>query len=551
MKIALISFLFFIVKTDFCYANINRSYQVKDSLSYYYQVANNPKNSSNLSDAFRFFNLKKKESLKANDTLSIIYFLRQIAIIQYKLGDYHGSEVSVVETLKYLSKDKESPSINEHKVGLYNQLGRIYMELSDYETAIKNFDTALSFTDNESEINIINNNKALIYISQNKYELAEEEFLKVYRNSFNKNDIRQTSRAIDNLGFIESKLNRPKALENMLLALQIRKTNNDYEGMYASYKHLMEYYKDRDDFKSSKYYGDKSYNIAKSINSASFLQDALSRLVDIGDSTHFLEYKKITDSIFKARQVQENKYAKIKYDYTEKEHKLQIAELEREKQKNLKLFYLSLGGLITLAFIFTMIFLKSKHKKDKIQQVYNTEVRISKKVHDEVANDVYNIMTKLEQNKKVANDVLDDLEGIYNKTRDISKENNIIDIHEDYGNHLKDLLLSYKSDKVNIITRDIDKINWNQLHETKKFALYRVLQELMTNMRKHSKATLVVLKFNQENRKISVSYKDNGIGCNLVKNNGLHNTENRMESVKGTITFDSKANEGFSAHIIV
>ena len=85
--------------------------------------------------------------------------------------------------------------------------------------------------------------------------------------------------------------------------------------------------------------------------------------------------------------------------------------------------------------------------------------------------------------------------------------------------------MSYKTNKVNVITKDIDKVSWKQFHETKKFALYRVLQELMTNMRKHSKATLVVVKFNQDNRKISVSYNDNGIGCNLVKNNGLRNTE--------------------------
>ena len=550
MKIVLISFLFFIVNTDFCYTN-NRNYQKNDSLSYYYQIANNPKGSSNLSDAFRFFNLKKKESIKSNDTLSIIYFLRQIAIIQYKLGDYHGSEVSVVEALKYLSNDKESPNNIENKVGLYNQLGRIYMELSDYETAIKYFNTALSFTANESDINIINNNKALIYISQNKYELAEKEFLKVYRNSVNKNDIKQTSRAIDNLGFIESKLNRPKALENLLFALELRKTKNDYEGMYASYKHLMEYYRDRNNFKSSKYYGEKSYDIAKSINSASFLQDALSRLVDIGDSTHFLEYKKITDSIFKARQVQENKYAKIKYDYTEKEHKLEIAELEKEKQKNLKLFYLSLGGLITLAFIFTMIFLKSKHKKDKIQEVYITETRISKKVHDEVANDVYQVMSKLQGYSNSKEEVLDDLENLYARARDISKENGALDVNDHYEILLNDLLLSYKNDQVNIITRGISKMPWNSVESLKKITLYRVLQELMVNMKKHSHASNVALTFNQINNKITISYKDDGVGCKIKKSSGIQNMENRIKSINGSIIFESEIEKGFKTTIIV
>ena len=59
--------------------------------------------------------------------------------------------------------------------------------------------------------------------------------------------------------------------------------------------------------------------------------------------------------------------------------------------------------------------------------------KISKKVHDEVANDVYHVMTKLETNASVKEDVLEYLEGIYNRTRDISKENSTIDVDEDFG----------------------------------------------------------------------------------------------------------------------
>ena len=73
----------------------------------------------------------------------------------------------------------------------------------------------------------------------------------------------------------------------------------------------------------------------------------------------------------------------------------------------------------------------------------------------------------------------------------------------------------------------------------------------MTNMRKHSMATSVALVFTQVGSKIEIKYRDNGIGCDLFKKNGLQNTETRIASINGTISFESKKNDGFKATIIV
>jgi len=104
---------------------------------------------------------------------------------------------------------------------------------------------------------------------------------------------------------------------------------------------------------------------------------------------------------------------------------------------------------------------------------------------------------------------------------------------------------------VNIITKNLSKVNWELIPELQKTALYRVLQELMTNMRKHSKATVVVLSFMQSGKKLKVAYKDNGVGCDLKKGNGLTNAENRILSINGTITFESQINNGFHVTITI
>ena len=92
-------------------------------------------------------------------------------------------------------------------------------------------------------------------------------------------------------------------------------------------------------------------------------------------------------------------------------------------------------------------------------------------------------------------------------------------------------------------------MRWTQISNEKKNAIYRVLQELITNTVKHGKASLVLIEFNQDHKKIAIRYKDNGIGSELSNKNGLQNVENRIKAFKGTITFESEKNKGFQANI--
>jgi len=167
-----------------------------------------------------------------------------------------------------------------------------------------------------------------------------------------------------------------------------------------------------------------------------------------------------------------------------------------------------------------------------------------------VANDVYQVMTKLQSASNVKEEWLDDLDIIYSKTRDISKELSVLDLQEDFEELLGDLLLSYNSEQVNVLSRDISEIDWDGISNHRKTAIYRVLQELMTNMKKHSKATVTTLSFGYKGNKVVIEYSDNGIGSVLKKRNGLQNAENRIASINGSLTFKSHINKGFKATII-
>lgn len=557
MKTTNVSFLFFNIYIACFFINHTVYGQRELDSSYYYrEILKNPKESNDLISAYIFFDKHKKESLKNNDTLKAIYDLRYIASIENTLGLPYESENTVVKALQLLDAFKGNSEVTtESRIGIYNHLGIIYRSLNDHEKALEFYDKVLEIAKDPRQINKVYHNKGNIYKDLHQYELAVIAYTKVYEERKKNGSIKLIAKSLDNLGFVQSKLNQPDGFANLIKALAMRKQIQDVPGLYLSYKNLSEYYDDRNDKNKSLHYANKGYLIAKQINSASYIDDALSHIFDINENKKLIEFIAMRDSLSSMKQKSQNKFAATKYNYYKKEAELKESELKRqiqnEKQRQTNLLWLFGGAIFLFLFTFIYYVAKAKHKKRAFQQVYNTETRISKKVHDEVANDLYHVMTKLQTKSNPNEDVLDDLEGIYNKTRDISKENSTIDVNENYKDLLNDLLLSYKNSDINVVTKNITKVDWESLSDLKKTTLYRVLQELMTNMRKHSKASIVLISFNQPKNKIVIDYKDNGIGCDLVKSNGLLNTENRMASINGTITFESQQNDGFKVKIIV
>ncbi|MEZ4802996.1 MAG: tetratricopeptide repeat protein [Gelidibacter sp.] len=552
MKAKRLPFLFFLnITLMFGVLEIPQSsaQKMEDSVKYYYYLFVNPQKSSDLTQAYQFYQRHLKYNLHKKDTVSAINDLRYMASIQNNLGLFYDSEKTVVQALKLLDQQHQKDSTNA-KLGLYNQLGMIHRSLYNYDKAIEFYLSALKTSTTSRDSMTILNNIAYTHSAQGKHNLAQIEFEKVYMNSLKEHDKEAMARALSNLGHEQAKLNHPQSLSNMLKALEMRKEINDIKGIYGSYKHLTEYYDDINNKEKSQYYAEEAYKLAKSLNSLSFLKDALSNLLELKDDPLVKEYKTIIDSIAKSKQLQENKFAEMQYTYTEYQRKAQESQLAASEQRSKTLASQFAVLSILLMAIFFYIILRTRHKKEKMLKVYETETRISKKVHDEVANDIYQMMSKLQSSHRVDEPFLDELEDIYIKTRDISKENSDI-IQEDFALQLQDLLASYQNEDVNVITKDINSIHWKNLPDVKKTTLYRVLQELMTNMKKHSQASLVVITFKQEKQKLQIVYKDNGVGTDLHKGNGCHNMENRMDSIKGMIIFESEPEKGFKASLTV
>ncbi len=209
---------------------------------------------------------------------------------------------------------------------------------------------------------------------------------------------------------------------------------------------------------------------------------------------------------------------------------------------------------MTLIGFFIIRKIRLNSKKEKVNAAYSTEVRLSQKLHDELANDVFQAIAFAEgqdlsavKNKEI---LLSNLEAIYNQTRNISRENGSIETELNYLQDLKELFFDFNSQQQHVITKGIDTINWSKIETYTKISIFRIVQELLVNMKKHSNCSVAVFTFETNSNQFSLSYSDNGIGIQnktIQLKNGLKSLENRIKSVDGNVFFDTTNTRGFKA----
>lgn len=491
------------------------------------------------------------------DSIKLIKVSKRASFLQANLGDLDGAEFTIVNALDYSPAVKDVSELS----WFYDILGRVYRERSLWQEAIKYHRKALQLESSLKSKPILLNNYALTLIKSKNYEeaviqlktaLAYKEYV----------DERTAFRLLDNYAFAKVKLGHPEAIYLLEEALALRKASQDISGEYSSHIHLAEAYSNLSNTTKSQYHAQEAYNIASASRNNEAIVKALDFLIPVTrkSNTLFKQYTALSDSLKSAQNKAKFEFAKLRYDVEKAEERESVAlqlktasELRENKavrKRDWALGILLGVGLFTLASI---LYQNERLKKRRLLDQYNTEKRIAKKLHDELANEIYLVMTHIESDR-IAPHVADRLEHIYNLSRDISRETQPIQTDQSFPEELALNLQTYTSNERKLIMRGLETVKWSTINAKKKIEIYRVLQELMTNMRKHSKASLVALVFKEDKHSLEINYSDNGQGVAIDtqdRHGGLINTAARLKSIGGQITFDSTVNKGFRAALSV
>ncbi len=459
-----------------------------------------------------------------------------MAILQAREGDYYGGQESLLNSMSLLDERKEDDRYCLQSN--YYQLGDISLQLKNYKDAIYYFDKALPYLSDTNFRLIALNSKALAFQKIGDYKSADSLYNSII--DLAKANPKEYARVLSNSARTKW-LQQPSynAAPDLLRALSIRDSLKDQMGMNASYSHLADYYTAKNP-DSGLLYAQRRLSLLKSLKSPDDELEALDKVIELSPPEdlrpYFSSYQAIDDSLQTARNKAKNQFALIRYE-TEKS-KADNLELVRD---NVQL-QLIIGLVISVAVIG---FIYNRKRRQKIQAaadiaIRDNQLKTSQKVHDVVANGLYRIMTEVEHNEALEKEILlDKIDNLYKQSRDISYEHPQA-INHDFEQVVSSLTDSYRNGNTNIYVTGNNQQLWDYLSTTKRNQVEKILEELLVNMKKHSQATNVGLRFERQENHLLIYYVDNGVGlpADFKQGNGLHNTGTRIKTIGGEYTFE-------------
>ncbi|WP_379967169.1 sensor histidine kinase [Epilithonimonas sp. UC225_85] len=509
-----------------------------------------------LDSAFYYLSKGKDLYQKRNDSFGLGKSFMNMAIVQENAGDNFGSiETSLVAT-KFL-KEKDTA---HHAVLFcnYNNLGVASCNMKNYTDAKRFYDKAFLFTKDPVDKMMLANNIAIVFHDEKQYGKAVSIYQKLLDSIGSKSEFYPKLL----LNFSRSKWfadQNYNPVSNYLLAEKLSKNFDDEWTKDAAYAYLSAYYLNRH-ADSARLYSIKMLELAKKLKYPADQLEALQNLIRISDrrgsQKYFEEYSRIQDSLVNAQNKAKNQFALIRFE--SEKSKAENLNLQKEKTLNeykmlqQKVMFWSVIVLILIFAVFVFLWIKRKRQK-LISQAKNSlqEQRLdfSKKVHDVVANGIYEVMTTIENQKDLPKEkILDKLELMYEKSRDLSYDNNL---QQEFNERIFGLISSFDNETTKIIIVGNDPDFWESVTIDSKEELLQIIRELLVNMKKHSQASQVILRFIKANNFREIKYIDNGIGLmeDFVAKNGFLNMRSRLKKMNGRLEISEDNSGGLKLSI--
>lgn len=520
-----------------------------------------------LDSAFLYFYRAKDLFTESGNRFGAGKCLVNMAIIMAGEADFYGSQEVSLEAEGYF--EPEDPEQSHYLASNYNNLGITSLQLWDFDNALKFYDTALRYSTDSAEKLITLTNIAKVY--EAKGDLAQAITIYSDLTQYDVQNQLAYARTLTNFSVAKWLMDTDTPiLRDLLKAMFIRIHGGDLQGLNSSYYHLARYYiQAKSD--SALHYSHKMYSLAHKLQSEYDQLFALELLIQSSEADsakfYFSKYQKLNDKLQLTRNAAKNQFALIRYEV----EKSKAETLRFQKENDRKAYQLGRQRILTgillllgaIAAVFVYYFQKRRKQKLELESQHRIkahQLKTSKKIHDVVANGIYRVMATIENQSEIDREkVLDQLESMYEKSRDLSYESGPSSAEETsfspigFNLQIAELLKSFASESIRVLIAGNTPDLWDGIRIPIQEEVLFMLQELMVNMKKHSEADQVVVRFEQAGPLLIIHYRDNGIGlpADFQFGNGLKSTGNRIEVLCGTINFDNGKEGGLQIRISI
>ncbi|MBL7707298.1 MAG: hypothetical protein JNM21_17260 [Taibaiella sp.] len=503
------------------------------------------------------------------------------AHILYNEGHFDQAVKVYIELAKRLEAQHKTDKL----AFTYGNIGNLYFSQNDYTNSLvylhKSFDILQQERDT-TVIATIAGNIADGYLEINKDSLAKVWAYKaiVLPNAFNPAEGKALG--YTTLASLFSDNNTDSAIYYVGKAIDLAQKFNDERNLQRALVLKARIQKNEGNYKEAQKTIDSAIKLFRVTNYQLGLSDALLEAARISlknqnyekSALYFNEHITMQDSLRSKERYQTLGELTTRYETEKKERKIAEQELIIQRKNAQIRSWLIGGGALILGFgLFLLQYRSGQQRKLKLieqenenavlKAMMNSEERerraISSTLHDSVAAKLgaakmsLQSIPFLEENRRV-----EQLE----KTAQL-----VSNIHSDVRS-IAHHLLPVTLEKEGLVPALIEFVaEMNQLHlleikmlnqlpagfslsKREELILYRIVQELINNTIKHSKATEAIITLSLTDEQLKISVSDNGIGFNgSQEHQGLYSIRERMKSVGGTFGIENRPGNGTSAWI--
>ena len=485
--------------------------------------------------------IEKSRQIKDSLLTSDAYFF--LGINQFELHKYKSSQKSLEQSLQYYptiaKKKRISNSIDKEYI--YNNLAQVQLKLKQKDSALLFNRLAYQLAKmNYSKRGIPNTEQTFgeIYLAKNELDSSKFYFEKSIQSALKSEyyDI-----ALVNYGFLSTISN--DGLKSTLLYYQEGINLINQKTINAFFRRL-------------------------------FYELTLKSFKKIGDTNKIIEVQNKIIQIDNEGRLNANTYIQdISEQYVDNEKKLLIAETEKfRRQRNITILLIISALLCIAVMTLGIIIIRRKNKEKHRQEIIrleslldgqeNERKRIAEELHDGLNGDLSAIKYHLSG--------LDDTGLNPEDSENLLKTINLIDnactqVRRISHNLMPSTILDFGLvESVNEYCSKINNAHPLQLEyqyfgnpavlpKKAETVIYRIIQELLNNITKHSEATLAMVQLNFHENELFITVEDNGIGFDpkSVQNGlGLKNIGSRIQFLNAQLEMNSNS-KGTSFHITI